>query len=181
MGATQIGFRLRIAFVRDYRSSLRLPASSAQPQCKHGPLMVKAFTDISPSSIRGSRANGKTRKTKKGAAKSRPKAARHSALTEAEIREIFRRFQAESPEPKGELQYVNPYTLLIAVVLSAQATDAGVNKATAALFKVANTPQKMLALGEDKLRDYVKTIGLYRTKAKNVIALSKRLIDEFGG
>jgi endonuclease-3 len=143
--------------------------------------MAKASQDISLSSIRGSRANGKTRNDRESAAKSRPKAARRSALTEAEILEIFRRFHAESPEPKGELQYVNPYTLLIAVVLSAQATDAGVNKATPALFKIANTPQKMLALGEDKLRDYVKTIGLYRTKAKNVIALSKRLVDEFGG
>jgi len=110
-----------------------------------------------------------------------PKPVRHSELTEAEIREIFRRFQKASPEPKGELQYINPYTLLIAVVLSAQATDAGVNKATPALFKVAPTPQKMVALGEEKLRGYIKTIGLYRNKAKNVIALSKRLVEEFGG
>jgi endonuclease-3 len=77
------------------------------------------------------------------------------------------------------LKHVNPFTLLVAVVLSAQATDAGVNKATGPLFKIADTPKKMLALGEEKLRDYIKTIGLYRNKAKNVIALSKRLVDEF--
>jgi endonuclease-3 len=101
--------------------------------------------------------------------------------TPAEIREAFERFSKANPEPKGELEHLNPYTLLVAVVLSAQATDAGVNKATRALFAVADTPQKMLALGEERLRDYIKTIGLYRTKAKNVIALSRKLIDEFGG
>lgn len=95
--------------------------------------------------------------------------------------EAFTRFAKASPEPKGELEHVNPYTLLVAVVLSAQATDAGVNKATRALFAIADTPGKMLALGEDKVRDHIKTIGLYRNKAKNVIALSKKLIDEFGG
>jgi endonuclease III len=101
--------------------------------------------------------------------------------TPAEVREAFSRFRKANPEPKGELEHLNPFTLLVAVVLSAQATDAGVNKATRELFKVADTPQKMLALGEDRLRDAIKTIGLYRTKAKNVIALSKKLIDEFGG
>jgi endonuclease III len=101
--------------------------------------------------------------------------------TPAEIREAFSRFRKANPEPKGELEHLNPYTLLVAVVLSAQATDAGVNKATRELFKVADTPQKMLALGEEKLRDYIKTIGLYRNKAKNVIALSEKLIAEFGG
>jgi endonuclease-3 len=79
------------------------------------------------------------------------------------------------------LEHVNPYTLLVAVVLSAQATDAGVNKATRALFQAADTPQKMLALGEEAVRDYVKSINFFRTKAKNVIALSRRLVDEFGG
>ena len=97
------------------------------------------------------------------------------------IAEIFRRFAAASPEPKGELEYVNPYTLLVAVVLSAQATDVGVNKATRGLFKVASTPRQMLALGEDGLQERIKTIGLYRNKAKNVIALSQQLIDEHGG
>lgn len=99
----------------------------------------------------------------------------------AEIREIFRRFQAANPEPKGELEHVNPFTLLVAVVLSAQATDAGVNKATRKLFAVADTPQKMLALGEDEVREHIKTIGLYRNKAKNVVALCEKLIAEFGG
>jgi endonuclease-3 len=101
--------------------------------------------------------------------------------TEAEVREAFSRFQKANPEPKGELEHLNPFTLLVAVVLSAQATDAGVNRATRALFEIADTPQKMIALGEDRLRDYIKTIGLYRTKAKNVIALSEKLIRDFGG
>ena len=101
--------------------------------------------------------------------------------TPAEIREAFSRFRNANPEPKGELEHLNPFTLLVAVVLSAQATDAGVNRATRVLFQVADTPQKMVALGEEKLRDYIKTIGLYRNKAKNVIALSEKLISEFGG
>jgi len=98
----------------------------------------------------------------------------------AEIYEIFSRFRQARPEPKGELDYVNAFTLLVAVVLSAQATDAGVNKATKRLFELADTPEKMLALGEDKVRELIKTIGLYRNKAKNVIALSEKLIAEFG-
>jgi endonuclease III len=97
------------------------------------------------------------------------------------IEEIFRRFKAANPEPKGELEHVNAYTLLVAVVLSAQATDAGVNKATRALFKIADTPARMVALGEDAVREHIKTIGLFRNKAKNVIALSQRLIAEHGG
>ena len=96
-----------------------------------------------------------------------------------DIPDFFKRLQALDPEPKGELNYVNPYTLLVAVVLSAQATDVGVNKATGPLFKVADTPEKMVALGEAKVKDYVKTIGLFNTKAKNVIALSKILIDRY--
>jgi endonuclease-3 len=101
--------------------------------------------------------------------------------TPAEVEEAFRRFQAAEPEPRTELQYVNAFTLLVAVVMSAQATDAGVNKATPALFAAAETPQKMAALGEDRVRDLIKTIGLFRTKAKNVVALSQRLIAEHGG
>ncbi len=97
------------------------------------------------------------------------------------VAEIFRRFAAANPEPKGELEYVNPYTLLVAVVLSAQATDAGVNKATRSLFKVADSPKKMLALGVDEVQERIKTIGLYRNKAKNVIALTERLLAEHGG
>ncbi|MFZ1989302.1 MAG: endonuclease III [Alphaproteobacteria bacterium] len=102
-------------------------------------------------------------------------------LRPAEIEEMFARFSARLPHPKGELEYRNPFTLLVAVVLSAQATDKGVNKATPALFALADTPEKMVALGEAKIRDLIKTIGLYRGKAKNVAALSKRLIDEFHG
>jgi endonuclease III len=98
--------------------------------------------------------------------------------TAAEVEEAFRRLAAAIPEPRGELEHINPYTLLVAVVLSAQSTDAGVNKATKPLFAVVDTPQKMVALGEARLRDYIKTIGLYNTKAKNVIALSQKLIDE---
>ena len=98
-----------------------------------------------------------------------------------QIAQMFSRFAANDPDPRSELQYKNPYTLLVAVVLSAQATDKGVNKATATLFEKADTPEKMIALGEDKLRDAIKTIGLYRTKAKNVIALSKTLIEQHGG
>jgi endonuclease-3 len=101
--------------------------------------------------------------------------------TDAEIEEGFRRFQAANPEPVGELQYISPFTLLVAVVLSAQATDAGVNRATPALFAVADTPAKMVALGEERVRDLIKTIGLYRTKARNLIALSRRLIERHGG
>ncbi len=97
------------------------------------------------------------------------------------IREIFRRFHAHEPEPKGELEHVNAFTLLVAVVLSAQATDAGVNKATRSLFKVADSPEKMLALGEDGLIAHIKTIGLYRNKAKNVLRLSRILVQEYGG
>jgi len=99
----------------------------------------------------------------------------------AQIEEAFRRFQAANPEPKGELQHINPFTLLVAVVLSAQATDAGVNKATPALFALADTPQKMAALGEERVRELIKTIGLFRTKAKNVVELSRRLVAEHGG
>ncbi|HLL26315.1 MAG TPA: endonuclease III [Xanthobacteraceae bacterium] len=115
-----------------------------------------------------------------GGKKRRPSAA-SKPWTAAEIEEAFERFAKANPEPKGELQHVDPYTLLVAVVLSAQATDAGVNKATPALFAVANTPEKMVALGEEKLRGYIKTIGLYRGKAKNIIELSKRIVAEHAG
>ncbi len=94
-----------------------------------------------------------------------------------QIAEMFRRFHEANPEPKGELYAVNDFTFLVAVVLSAQATDAGVNKATKPLFAVANTPEKMVALGEDGIREAIKTIGLFRAKAKNVYALSKALIE----
>ena len=97
------------------------------------------------------------------------------------IREIFTRFHQAEPEPKGELEHVNVYTLVVAVALSAQATDAGVNKATRALWPIADTPQKMLDLGEEGLIEHIKTIGLFRQKAKNVIKLSQILVEDYGG
>ena len=103
------------------------------------------------------------------------------AFSKAEVEEFFARLKKMIPEPKTELNSVNPYTLLVAVVLSAQATDKGVNKATEPLFKSVDTPEKMVALGEARLRDHIKTIGLFRGKAKNVIALSKLLIERHGG
>lgn len=109
----------------------------------------------------------------------KPKAAKKIKYTVHEITAIFERFRQVDPEPKGELDHVNAFTLLVAVVLSAQATDVGVNKATKALFAVADTPEKMFALGEAKVGDYVKTIGLWRNKAKNVIALCQALINDY--
>ena len=97
------------------------------------------------------------------------------------LREIFTRFQTADPEPQGELEHVNVFTLVVAVALSAQATDAGVNKATRSLFAIADTPEKMLALGEDGLIEHIKTIGLYRQKAKNVMKLCNILVDRYGG
>ncbi len=118
----------------------------------------------------------------KPAIRPKPKlAAKPRRWTGAEVEEAFRRLRDANPEPRGELHYINPFTLLIAVVLSAQATDAGVNKATPTLFAAADTPEKMVALGEEKVRELIRTIGLFRTKAKNVIALSKKLVAEHGG
>jgi len=102
-------------------------------------------------------------------------------MKKADAEEFFRRLAAERPAPKGELDHVNPFTLLVAVVLSAQATDKGVNKATGPLFAVADTPAAILELGEGRLKDFIKTIGLYNTKAKNVLALCRILIAEHGG
>ena len=118
--------------------------------------------------------------TARPAAKASAKARAAKKRTAADIESIFRAFAKANPEPKGELEHTNPYTLLVAVVLSAQATDAGVNKATRALFAKADTPAKMVALGEDTVREHIKTIGLFRNKAKNTIALSERLIAEHG-
>jgi endonuclease-3 len=128
---------------------------------------------------RSARATAKSKPQKRKAVK--PQRIASKPWTPAEVREVFERFRKANPEPKGELEHLNPFTLLVAVVLSAQATDAGVNRATRELFKVADTPQKMLDLGEERLRDYIRTIGLYRTKAKNVIALSQKLLTDFGG
>jgi endonuclease-3 len=110
-----------------------------------------------------------------------PDGKRRTRLGKPAIEEMFRRFEAADPDPKSELEYVNPFTLLVAVVLSAQATDASVNKATRALFKIADTPEKMVRLGEDSVRAFIKTIGLYRNKARNVIELSRQLIANHGG
>ena len=117
-------------------------------------------------------------------AASRPKARRktpRSKLKPEAIRRLFEELRASRPEPRSELDYVNPFTLLVAVVLSAQATDAGVNKATKELFRLADSPEKMVALGEDRVREHIKTIGLFRNKARNVVALSRMLIERHGG
>ena len=100
-------------------------------------------------------------------------------LTQEEIKEVFERFKKANPNPTSELKWTNPFTLLVSVVLSAQATDKSVNKATEALYKIADTPQKILSLGEDNLISYIKSIGLYKSKAKHIIELSKMLISEF--
>lgn len=102
-------------------------------------------------------------------------------MSKKNVAGFFKTLQILNPEPRGELEYVNPYTLLVAVVLSAQATDKGVNKATKALFAKVDTPQKMVKLGEDGLKEYIKTIGLYNSKAKNVIALSEILVRDYKG
>jgi endonuclease III len=130
--------------------------------------MAKA-TAAQPPARRASRPGDKR------AVKARP------LLSPDEIELLFSRLEARRPEPKGELEHTNPFSLLVAVVLSAQATDVGVNKATKRLFAVADTPEKMLALGEERLREHIKTIGLYRNKAKAVIALSRILVEKHGG
>jgi endonuclease-3 len=117
----------------------------------------------------------------RGARPAAPGRTKRARLSKAEIETIFQRFQAQRPEPKGELEFLNPFTLLVAVVLSAQATDSGVNKATKPLFETADTPEKMLALGEAAVSQAIRTIGLFNTKARNVIALSRMLVDEHGG
>ena len=105
---------------------------------------------------------------------------RRGRMPKPDVEAIFGGFAAENPEPKGELEYVNPFTLLVAVVLSAQATDTGVNKATRGLFALADTPEKMLALGVEGIEERIKTIGLFRGKARNVFALSQILIEQYG-
>ncbi|MBI4273537.1 MAG: endonuclease III, partial [Rhizobiales bacterium] len=131
-------------------------------------------TRTSPKAVRAGK-SAKAAKGRKPRSKTDASAAHEAstALKPAEIEDVFRRFHGKNPTPKGELEHINPFTLLVAVVLSAQATDAGVNKATPALFALADTPEKMAALGEAKVRDLIKTIGLYRNKAKNVVALSQ--------
>jgi endonuclease III len=117
---------------------------------------------------------------RRGSEKTRRRGSR-SHYSGNEVAEIFERLAQQRPQPLSELQYTNPFTLLVAVVLSAQATDIGVNRATPALFALADTPQKMAALGEDRVRELIKTIGLFRNKAKNVVALSRQMVERFGG
>ena len=153
---------------------------------KSGTKSVAKPSDVKTSGVKmgskvGAANKAPAKASKAGKATPSGKATTSGNPDPARTIDIFRRFAALNPEPKGELEHVNPYTLLVAVVLSAQATDAGVNKATRALFKVADTPQKMLELGEEQVREYVKTIGLFRNKAKNVIALSEKLIAGHGG
>jgi endonuclease III len=157
----------------------RAPKKAAAKAPKKAP--KKAFKKIST-------AGAKARKPRPAAGRS-PAPGRKPAVTaaasaswsNAEIEEAFRRFQAANPEPATELQHVTPFTLLVAVVLSAQATDAGVNKATPALFALADTPARMVALGEARVRDLIKTIGLFRTKARNLVTLSAKLMEQHGG
>jgi endonuclease-3 len=151
----------------------RAPAKSKPSASK--PSIPKRIKKAHLSAVKPASARAAKKPVKKPA----NKPVKIKPWTAAEVHEAFSRFRKANPEPKGELEHLNPYTLLVAVVLSAQATDAGVNKATRALFAVADTPQKMLALGEEKVRDYIKTIGLYRNKARNVIALSEKLIADF--
>lgn len=166
---------------RRLRSKLNPKPKPAAPI--HAKKVRPAATSAPPRATTKKAKVSKSKVFKSRISKSKGSESKASAKpwTPAEVCEAFSRFRKANPEPKGELEHLNPYTLLVAVVLSAQATDAGVNKATRALFQVADTPQKMLALGEDKVRDYIKTIGLYRNKARNVIALSEKLIAEFGG
>lgn len=140
----------------------------------------KASIKLSSSEASGKKAVAKPVRPKaKAGPTKKPKALK--AWSEAEVTEVFGRFRRANPEPKGELEYINPYTLVVAVALSAQATDVGVNRATRNLFPLADTPRKMLDLGEERVRELIKTIGLYRNKAKNVIALSEKLLAEYGG
>jgi len=152
-----------------------MPKITRQPSARAKTSVAKAV--VAKKAVVKARVAKKAAKPKT----SKTKVVKLERWTAAEVHEAFSRFQKSNPEPKGELEHLNPYTLLVAVVLSAQATDAGVNKATRALFPIADTPQKMIDLGEETVREYIKTIGLYRTKAKNVIALSEKLIRDFGG
>jgi endonuclease III len=141
--------------------------------------LVNALGGVAEAHYKADVERGKPEKSAGARVAARGRAPARSAHA-ARVEAIFERFAAAMPEPKGELEYVNHFTLLVAVVLSAQATDVGVNKATRGLFAVADSPQKMLALGEAGLAEKIKTIGLYRTKAKNVIALSRALIADHG-
>src|SRR4029453_5671991 len=184
-GRKDRGFRIAVIVgfhVSQYRGSMARKTPRKKPPRK--PASKRVTTRSVQQSRKRARA-GKAASVKgaktRVAADQKALAGAMPQWTQDEVAEAFRRLRAARPEPKGELEHVDPYTLLIAVVLSAQATDAGVNKATPALFAAADTPAQMVALGEAKVRDFIKTIGLYRNKAKNVIALSQRLIDDYGG
>lgn len=155
-------------------------ASSAKRRTKRvdpiAPSAPDAASQVTTKPTRAASNKARSATSKTGRER-RPRA----KVTREAAAEIFRRLSQADPEPQSELEYVNPFTLLVAVVLSAQATDAGVNKATRPLFQRASTPQSMLALGEDDVREAIKTIGLYRNKAKNVIALCRALIDQHDG
>lgn len=138
------------------------------------------MSDLKPSPRRSSKPKAKPAVPAKKVGKAL-RARTPKPVDNATMIEIFRRLHAANPEPKGELDYTNPYTLLVAVALSAQSTDVGVNKATRDLFPVADTPQRMLALGEEGLREHIRTLNFFNTKAKNVIATARRLVEEFGG
>jgi endonuclease-3 len=150
-----------------------IPEIMAKKSTRKPAKRKKSTRNAKPAKVKGPRSRAKA-DVKSGHGALRP-------WTNAQIEQAFRRFQAANPAPKGELKHINPFTLLVAVVLSAQATDAGVNKATPALFAAADTPAKMVALGEDRVRELIKTIGLYRNKAKNVVALSRILVEQHGG
>jgi endonuclease III len=138
------------------------------------------MSDLKPPTRRSSKPKAKPTVPAKAVGKA-VRARVPKPVDRATMIEIFRRLHAANPEPKGELDYTNPYTLLVAVTLSAQATDVGVNKATKNLFPVADTPQKMLEMGEEGLRQHIKTLNFFNTKAKNVIAMARRLVEEFDG
>jgi endonuclease-3 len=161
--------RMKSGRAKSYRTQTRRPTGKLRPR--------------PAQALRTARA-GKAAKLKganEPVVADRKAAAALPQWTTAEIEEAFRRFQSVNPTPRGELEHINPFTLLVAVVLSAQATDAGVNKATPALFSAADTPEKMVALGETRVQDLIKTIGLFRTKAKNVVALSRKLVEAHDG
>ncbi len=154
-------------------------ATKSSPQKNKSSQKKRSIKALAPKAQRASRTKVAKPKSKPKPKKSNKK--NHLTLSKSQIATIFATFENLNPDPKGELEHVNPYTLLVAVVLSAQATDAGVNKATRPLFAKVDTPEKMLALGEEKLRNAIRTIGLFRNKAKNVILLSQKLIDDHGG
>jgi endonuclease-3 len=172
--------------VKKAEAKIKVPARAAPTR----PTATKVTKATKPAEMPAPRGKPKTRTSKTRKSKTRksdfgkakfakPKSG--NPWSPAEIEDAFRRFATAEPQPRGELHHSNPFTLLVAVVLSAQATDAGVNKATPALFALADTPDKMVALGETRVRELIKTIGLFRTKARNVVALSHKLLDEHGG